>query len=159
MLTPEQREQHITKLERVPSQLEAVVTGLDDDQLDTSYGEGKWTIRQVCHHLADSHLVGVARVRLMITEDTPTLITYEQDRWAQLSDSTSMPVSESISILHGLHARWVFLLRDLTEADWSRTGYHPERGNLTIEDMLTIYSGHGGNHMKSIRALRESRGW
>jgi len=159
MLTPQQREEHITKLERVPAQLEAAVTGLSDEQLDTPYGEGKWTIRQVVHHLADSHAVGYVRVRLVLTEDNPTLITYKQERWGELADSTATPVDLSLQLLHGLHARWVFLFRSLSEEDWSRTCYHPERGNLSMDDVLLVYSGHGESHMKSISNLRESKGW
>ncbi len=159
MPTQAQRQEQITKIERLPAQLEALVAGLNDEQLDTPYGEGKWTIRQVIHHLADSHTVALVRVRLMLTEDHPTLIVYQQDRWAELPDAATMPIAVSLNLLHGLHARWSFLLNGLDDAAWTRTAHHPERGSITMDDMLKIYSGHGEGHMKSIRDLRESRGW
>jgi len=159
MLTQTQRDEHIEKIERVPIQLEDAISGLMENQFDTPYGEGKWTIRQVCHHLADSHAVGYARCRLILTEEHPTLITYNQELWSELPDSTGMPVDVSLSFLHGLHARWVYLLKTLTETEWARTCHHPERGDLTMEDMLDIYSDHGESHIQSILNLREAKGW
>ena len=159
MLTQAQRQENINLIEQLPAQLEFLVAGLKDDQLDTPYGEGKWTIRQVVHHLADSHLVGFTRMRLVLTENEPKLVTYEQELWAKLPDSSALPIAYSLNLLYGLHTRWTFLLKNLREQDWTRKGNHPEWGLLTLDDMLTTYATHGQRHMHSVRNLRDSKGW
>jgi hypothetical protein len=159
MATAEERAMYIRKIQDLPEHLESAVQGLNDDQLDTPYGDGKWTVRQVVHHLVDSHLNGFARMRLVLTEDRPTLRTYDQDRWAQLHDARFMPVRSSLLILTGLHARWAELLWTLPEEDWTRTGVHPEWGEVTLESLLVDYAEHCEKHVKHITDLLESRGW
>jgi hypothetical protein len=159
MSTPKERNEKIAKIRKLPEQLELAVKGLDEQQLDTPYRPGGWTVRQVVHHLADSHMNAYVRMKLMLTEDTPTLKPYDQDEWAKLVDSSKLPIRTSLSILKGLHDRWTFLLESLPDAAWNRAGHHPERGDVTLESMLTTYAGHGEKHIGHITGLRTSKGW
>lgn len=159
MLTQRQRQEMIDKLQKLPSIVEAAVKDLDDRQLDTQYREGSWTVRQVVHHLVDSHMNGYIRTKLMLTEDKPTLKTYEQERWAELSDAATMPVESSLAILGGLHARWASLLAGLEESQWSSAAIHPVNGEMTIDDLLALYSGHGEKHVEKVLALRADKKW
>ena len=149
----------ISEIETLPSQLEEAVRGLDDSQLDTPYRAGGWTVRQVVHHVADSHMNAFIRMKLILTEENPTLKPYDQDRWAAQADVSGVPVERSLEIVRGLHARWVLLLRAAGEAAWQRPAHHPERGKVTLEDMLKTYSGHGRKHVGHITSLRRARGW
>ncbi len=157
-MTPHDRSEHIKQIKDVPAQLEAAVANLDDAQLDTPYRAGGWTVRQVVHHLADSHYNAFIRMKLALTEDRPHFKTYEQDAWAQLPDMR-LPLAPSLSILRGLHERWGKLLEGLPEESWTRTGVHPENGEMTLNNLLASYSAHGARHVKQIKDLRESRGW
>ncbi len=152
------REQMIRKIEMLPALLDEVLRGLSDAQLDTPYRDGGWTVRQVVHHLADSHMNALVRTKLILTEQNPTLKPYDQDAWSGLADSR-LPLSPSIAILRGLHLRWVTLLKNLAEPDWTRTALHPEVGEMTPEKIIGIYSRHGENHVAQIRSLRETKGW
>lgn len=158
MPTPSERQQMFERIRLLPSQLEAAVAGLTDQQLDTPYRAGGWTVHQVVHHLADSHYNGHIRMKLALTEDRPTLKTYEQDDWAKLTDYTG-PIHSSLSILKGLHERWTTLLKSLPDAAWSRSALHPESGSLTVDDLLVTYSKHGANHAGQITKLRSEKGW
>ncbi len=151
--------QRIAKIQQLPAQLEAAIAGLNDAQLDTPYRDGGWTVRQVVHHLADSHMNAYIRMRLIATEDRPTLKPYDQDVWARFYDAQSMPVAPSLAILRGLHERWTDFLQRLSAESWSRAGHHPERGEVTLDSLVTIYAGHGAKHVDQIMGLRQAKGW
>jgi hypothetical protein len=159
MLTSTERQNMMRKIQRLPGDLEMAVEGLHERQLDTPYRQGGWTIRQVVHHLADSHLNGFVRMKLLLTEDRPTLKPYDQNTWAQTVDVTQTPILSSLAILKGLHARWSVLLGSLPEASFQRAAYHPEIGEVTLDDLLVIHARHGDNHLAQIAALRTEKGW
>ena len=134
------------------------MTGLSDAQLDTPYGEGKWTIRQVVHHLADSHINAIIRFKKLLTENNPTLSTYEQDEFAKLPDIT-LPLEPSFEILRGLHQRWAVMLEGLDGSAWGRTAQHPEDGEYTLDSLLQVYAEHGVKHIGHIKGLLDREGW
>ena len=154
----QERLKRIARIRALPGILVESVRGLSDDQLDTPYRQGGWTVRQVVHHLADSHLNAVIRMKLILTEDRPVLKAYDQEEWAKLADS-SMPIELSIMIIKGLHDRWVRLLENVADDQWSRSALHPETGEVTLDGLLRTYAHHGANHVKQIRDLREAKGW
>ena len=151
----------IERIAATPAELRAAVDGLDDAQLDTPYRDGGWTVRQVVHHLTDSHVQAYARVRLALTEDTPMILGYNEQHWAELADARSAPVELSLRTLESLHARWTALLETLGPAELARTWRHAEVGevDLTVAHLLACYAWHGPHHVAHIRALRERRGW
>lgn len=149
----------IDAIAALPARLEAAVKGLNDAQIDTPYREGGWTIRQVVHHMADAHMQAFIRMKLILTEDNPTLKPYNQDVWATQKDVLGVPVEDSLQILRGLHARWAALLRAVPDAGWSRTALHPERGPVTLEGLVKTYAGHGEKHIGHIMGLRTVKGW
>ena len=148
----------IAVLEAAPTRLRAAVSGLNDTQLDTPYRKGGWTVRQVVHHLPDSHLNGYVRFKWALTETAPVIKTYFEDRWAELPDSRA-PLEVSLSLLEALHERWTTLLRAMTADDFARTFVHPENGVQTLSDSLALYAWHSEHHLAQIRGLREHRGW
>jgi hypothetical protein len=150
MLTAAERAPLIAKIRDLPAQLEALVSRLSDAQLD-AHPAGEWSPRQNIHHLADSHMNAFMRVKLALTEDKPAVKVINQDAWAGLVDGCSLPVDSSLAILKGLHARWSALLDSLTEAQWARAVMHPERGELTVVDLLVMYARHGDNHIKQLQ--------
>ena len=154
----EERTAKIKRIAACPRALHDAVNGLSDEQLDTPYRDGGWTVRQVVHHLADSHMNAYARFRWVLTEDHTTIKTYDQDVWATLPDMT-MPIGPSLSIIDGLHERWTNFLTALPADSWSRKAIHPERGEITMDDLLDIYSDHGHNHVKQITDLRARKSW
>ncbi len=158
-MTQEERKQKIDAIRKLPDLLEAAVRGLNDAQLDTPYRAGGWTVRQVVHHIADSHMNAFIRTKLILTEDHPTVKPYDQDLWAGLIDSARLPVRSSLDLVRGMHERWAALFESLPESAWARSAHHPESGELTLERVLTIYSGHGEKHVGTIRTLRSSKGW
>lgn len=158
MLTTEQRTAKIAQLAGHPPALRSAVEGLTDEQLDTPYRDGGWTPRQVIHHVADSHANAYMRFRHVVAEDHPTIKTYDQDVWAAWPDS-KLPVDCSLKVIDGLHERWVSFLSTLPEDAWQRKGNHPERGEMTLDDFLNMYSAHGTRHAKQITDLRERQGW
>jgi hypothetical protein len=153
-----ERTRLIDELAGLPACVEAAIAGLTDVQLDMPYREGGWTVRQVVHHLADAHINGLVRAKLTLTEDHPTLKPYQQDPWAELAD-TGLPVAPSLAILRGVHERWVVLLRSLPELAWSRTAYHPENGEMSLDDQLASYVGHGSTHVAQLESLRARMCW
>ena len=159
MLSPAQRNDLIDKMHQLPDQIEAAVRGLDDQQLDTPYGPGKWTPRQVVHHLADSHMNAFVRMKLILAEEKPTLKTYNQDEWAKFDDASKLPVAPSLAILRGLHERLVHMLKHASDSDFARPAHHPERGEVTLDDMVVIYGRHGEKHCGQINGLRAAKGW
>ena len=154
MFTEAQRSEMIDQIRELPARLRERVSGLTDQQLTTHFQPNEWTVAQNVHHLADSHMNSFVRIRLILTEERPALKPYDQDLWATLADSGTAALEESLSILDGLHRRWVRLFESLDEAAWRRSGLHPENGEVTIEDMLQIYAAHGQGHIDQIgRAL------
>jgi hypothetical protein len=152
MFTPEERAAKIARIAALPEQLKALVCTLTPEQLTTRYLPGEWTVAQNVHHLADSHMNAYVRLKLMLTEENPTFKPYDQDAWADTPDADHAQVGESLQLLRGLHARWVRLLESLDDAQWQRTGWHPEsRQTYTPETILRIYSGHGEGHLDQIR--------
>ena len=158
MLTTDQRTAKIARIAACPPALRAAVEDLSDEQLDTPYREGGWTVRQVVHHLADSHANAYLRFRWVVSEDNTTIKTYDQDVWATFEDM-KMPIGPSLTLLDGLHQRWVRFIETLPEDAWSRKAMHPERGEISLEDFLNIYSEHGDNHVRQITDLRARSGW
>ena len=158
MSTTDQRTQKIAQIAALPVTLRKAVEGLSDEQLDTPYRDGGWTVRQVVHHVADSHMNAYLRFRWLVAEDKPTIKTYDQDVWATLPDS-SLPIDSSLGIIDALHSRWTKFLGALSDETWSRRGLHPERGEITMDDLLDIYTEHGHNHAKQITDLRARKGW
>jgi len=135
------------------------VAGLSQEQIDTPYRPGGWTVRQVVHHVPDSHLNSYIRFRLALTEQEPTIKPYDEKRWAELADSRTGPMEVSLALLESLHARWVLLLRALTAADWKRTYRHPELGVVNLERTASLYAWHGRHHVAHITSLRQRMGW
>jgi uncharacterized damage-inducible protein DinB len=135
------------------------VAGLSDAQLDTPYRPGGWTVRQVVHHVPDSHLNAYIRCKLIVTEDEPKLKTYEEAAWAELVDGRGGPVDVSLVLLKTLHQRWVTFLRSLDESAFARTGVHPQWGAMRIDDILQLYAWHGRHHTAHIHGLRERSHW
>ena len=157
-LTPEERRIAIEHIAQAPGLLSAAVAGLTQTQLDTPYREGGWTVRQLVHHVADSHLNAYVRFKLALTENEPTIKPYEQQLWADLPDSAG-PVEVSIALLTALHQRWVPLLRSMKPADFARSFRHPELGLVTLDGNVAIYSWHGRHHTAHVTALRARKGW
>ena len=154
------RAEWIDQVRALPEAVRAAVIDLDDIQLDTPYREDGWTVRQVVHHLADSHLNAYIRMRLALTEAEPTIKPYDQAAWADLADAASSPPSESIDLLDGLHRRWVRLLRSLSDANLARGFLHPETGRImSLDHTLQIYAWHGRHHVAHITGLRSRLGW
>jgi hypothetical protein len=159
-ITAESRAAATADLEALPGRLRAAVAGLTDAQLDTPYRPDGWTVRQVVHHLADSHLNAYTRIRLGLTEDNPTIKPYAEQQWAELPDAKSSAAEASLAILDGLHQRWVALTRTLTDTDFARTVVHPEHGRQMSLDFLTaMYAWHCRHHVAHITSLRLREGW
>lgn len=154
-LSDAQRAAAIEKLNAVPAALRAAVAGMSEAQLDSTYRAGSWTLRQVVHHVADSHVNSYTRFRLALTEDHPRIKAYDEKKWAELDDAREMPVEVSLQLLDALHSRWVALLRSLKPADFDRTIDHPENGTMTIDQLLAMYAWHGEHHVAHIRLARE----
>lgn len=150
-LSANEREALIQELEALPSRLRELVSGATAEQLARPYRDGGWNSLQVIHHLADSHMQMFVRARLILTEDNPAIKPYSQDDWANLPDSKAMPIEPSLLILDGVHARIASLYRTLPEEAWQRTAFHPERGAITLEFLLSLYAGHGEKHLGHIR--------
>ena len=157
--TEEQKQNHINDIEQAPAHLRAALKGLSDQQLDTPYRPEGWTLRQVAHHVPDSHLNAYVRFKLALTEDAPTIKPYAEDLWAQLGDTQTTPVEVSLTLLDSLHTRWVRLLRSLKAEDWRRTFRHPQLGEVSLEKNLVLYAWHGRHHVAHITGLRERNGW
>jgi DinB superfamily len=155
----EQKPQYLAGIEETPTRLRAAVEGLAPTQLDTPYRPGGWTVRQVVHHLPDSHMNSYVRFKLTLTEDEPTIKPYAEDRWAELADTNTTPVETSLMLLESLHGRWLELLRSLTPEQWKRSFRHPQLGLMSLEKTLALYAWHGRHHVTQIRHLREREGW
>jgi hypothetical protein len=149
----------LADIEQLPARLRAAVAGLDDRQLDTPYRVDGWTVRQVVHHLADSHINALVRLKLALTESHPTIKPYDENAWAVLPD-VRMPIAVSLAILDGVHARMVIILRSLTPEQIQRTFMHPEHGKvMTVSYLVQNYAWHGRHHVAHITSLRTRQGW
>jgi uncharacterized damage-inducible protein DinB len=158
--TAEERRQRIAQIERTPEELRAAARGLSAAQLDTPYRPGGWTVRQVVHHLPDSHLNAFIRFKLALTESSPTIKPYAEARWAELGDVAGTPIEVSLRLLDALHERWVVLLRSLAPAEFERTLFHPERNaTMTLDELLALYAWHGPHHTAHITRLRARSEW
>jgi len=156
----EEKEARLADILFLPRMLEYAVLNLNDDQIQTPYREGGWTVNQVIHHVADSHMNAFIRFKLGLTEDNPTIKPYIQSAWGDTADVTAVPVNLSITLLHSLHHRWYELLKTITDEQWERTIYHPEQERkITIWELLLIYAWHGKHHAAHVTNLREQMGW
>lgn len=158
-LTAEQKKQYLNDIEQAPARLRTAVRGLSEQQLNTPYREGGWTVRQLAHHVPDSHMNAYIRFKLALTEDEPTIRPYMEDRWAELPESKQAPIDVSLALLDSLHERWALVLRNISDAGWKRTFRHPEMGLLSLEKTLALYSWHGRHHVAHVTSLREKVGW
>ncbi|HYS52363.1 MAG TPA: putative metal-dependent hydrolase [Thermoanaerobaculia bacterium] len=158
-LTSEERRTMIEQIATAPLHMRDAASGLTPAQLDTPYREGGWTIRQVVHHVPDSHVNAYCRFKLALTEDTPTIRPYDETRWAELADSHDTPIKTSLTMLESLHSRWVCLLRSMKPDDFQRKLKHPESGVMTVDNLLALYAWHGRHHTAHITSTRERHGW
>jgi hypothetical protein len=158
-LTDPQRKQFIADIEQTPAAMRAAIKGLSTTQLDTPYRDAGWTVRQVLHHVPDSHMNAYTRFKLALTEDEPTIKPYMEDRWANLEDTRSTPPEVSLTLLDSLHDRWVRVLRAIKPEEWKRTLRHPEMGVLNLEKTLALYSWHGRHHVAHVTELRKRMNW
>ncbi|HSZ62107.1 MAG TPA: bacillithiol transferase BstA [Terriglobales bacterium] len=160
-LTAEQKHRCLTDIEQTPARLRAALSELSDEQLNTPYRDGGWTLRQLAHHVPDSHMNSYIRCKLALTEDNPTVKPYMEDLWAELPEAKQAPIEISLALLDSLHQRWIWILmlRKLTDADWQRTFRHPDLGPMSLEKNLALYSWHGRHHVAHVTALREKMGW
>jgi hypothetical protein len=154
-----ERNDLIEKLEQLPHKLEIALSKLTASQLDTPIAEGKWTIRQITHHIADGNINAYTRMKLIATEEKPILKPYNQDQWAVLADCKSSSIEPTLTLLKGLHERWVIFLQSLPETSWTREGIHLENGKASLFDVLKTYSNHGESHLQQIIAFREKMKW
>ena len=158
--TPELRKEWINIIEQLPSWMDVVIENLDEHQLQTEYRPGGWTVNQVVHHVADSHMNAYVRTKLALTEDNPQIKPYKEELWAKLPDANNVPVNVSITLLHALHRRWVTALQSMHESDWDRTYFHPEsERNVPLWEVVALYAWHSRHHMEHIRKLRGKMGW
>ena len=158
-VTDAERAVLVDQIAALPAELRSAVTTLDDTQLDTPYREGGWTVRQVVHHVPDSHVNAYTRFKLALTEDVPTIKTYEEAQWAELPEARSAPIGVSLALLEALHQRWVLLLRVLAPAQFARAFRHPELGVMTLDQQIALYAWHGRHHLAHITSLRTRMGW
>ncbi len=156
---PVARGEFMRQIEETPARLRDAVNGLSERQLNHPYREGGWTVRQVVHHLPDSHMNSYIRFKLAVTEDEPTIKPYNEGQWAMLHDATTVDVEVSLALLEALHRRWVVFLRSLNDAQFSRAFRHPELGIITLDQNLALYAWHGRHHVAHITTLRDRMGW
>lgn len=157
--TPEEKAALIDEIAAAPAQLRDALAGLDDAQLDTAYREDGWTVRQVTHHVVDSHVNAYVRFRWALTEEGPTIKPYDEKEWARLPDAMTAPVTVSLDLLDALHTRWLILLRAMAPEDFERRWASPDFGELSVDVLLQIYAWHGKHHVAHITSLRERKGW
>jgi uncharacterized damage-inducible protein DinB len=158
-VSPARRQEAIEEIAATPSKMRAAVKGLSDSQLDTPYRDGGWTVRQVVHHVPDSHLNAYVRLKLALTEEKPTIKPYNESAWAELADSKSTPIEVSQSLLDAVHVRFVQLWHSLKPEHFARVLVHPEHGERTVDWLLFLYEWHGKHHTAHITELRKQKGW
>jgi DinB superfamily len=155
----EKRKTFISEIKSTPNNLRKAISGLSDKQLDTPYRDGGWTLRQVIHHLPDSHLNAFVRFKLALTENNPTVKTYDEKEWAELPDYSKTPVKVSLNLLENLHKRWDILLNSMNDEDFKKTYLHPEIGEVDLDWVTAQYAWHGKHHVGHIISLRKKMGW
>jgi hypothetical protein len=156
----QQKEKWLLDIKFLPEELERSVLNLDEAQLQTPYRDGGWTVRQLVHHVADSHMNAFIRFRLGLTENNPTIKPYEEKQWVLLNDIEKVPINVSLTLLHAMHIRWYQTIKDLADVAWERTVVHPEHGKqMSLWFLLGMYAWHGKHHTAHITSLRESKGW
>jgi hypothetical protein len=158
-LSDAERTAFIHDIAGAPAALREAVAGLDEAQLDTPYRPGGWTVRQVVHHVPDSHMNAYIRLKLALTEDRPTVKPYDEARWAELADVRRARLETSLTLLETVHERWVLVWKSLGPDDWNRTLLHPARGTTTIDELLASYAWHGRHHVAHVTSLRQREGW
>lgn len=158
-LSGEERAALIDVIAAAPEQMAKAVAGLNDAQLDTPYRDGGWTVRQVVHHVVDSHVNSYIRTKFAVAEDNPTIIPYNEAVWANFDDAAHAPVEGSLTLLTALHARWVRFFRSLDEAAFARTLVHPENGVMDLDFVIALYAWHGRHHIAHVTSLRRRMGW
>ena len=158
-VSPSERAANIRAIAGLPANLRAAVDGLSDEQLATPYRDGGWNVRQVVHHIADSHMNSFIRFRLALTENEPTIKPYDEVACAELADSRTSPIELSLTLLDSLHARWITMLESMSDADFARAFRHPEIGLVTLEVNTALYAWHSRHHVAHITSLRERMGW
>src|SRR5690349_15961690 len=158
-ITAERRQGWIGEIDSAPRELRDALRGLSDTQLDTPYRPGGWTVRQVAHHVPDSHMNAYIRFKLALTEDEPTIKPYQENLWAELADSKDTPIEVSLTLMETLHQRWTSLLRSIGGEQWRRTFRHPELGTVSLDTNVALYAWHGRHHVAHITALRERMKW
>jgi uncharacterized damage-inducible protein DinB len=158
-LTAEQKQQCLSDIEQAPANLRAALSGLSEQQLETPYRDGGWTLRQLAHHVPDSHMNSYIRFKLALTEDEPTIKAYMENLWAELPEAQYAPIEVSLALLDALHRRWMLMLHQFTDKEWKRTYRHPELGPMTLEKTLALYAWHGRHHVAHVTGLREKMGW
>jgi uncharacterized damage-inducible protein DinB len=158
-LSYDERVAMIAHIAETPARMRTAIAGLTEEQFETPYREGGWTVRQVVHHVPDSHLNSYVRFKLALTEKQPTIKAYDEAAWANLPDSRDTPIETSLTLLESLHDRWTRLLRAMTADDFRRTLTHPESGVMSLDAMLGLYAWHGRHHVAHITTLRERMGW
>ncbi len=158
-VTPEKRHQSIAAIRETPARLRAAVTGLTPDQIETPYRDGGWTVRQVVHHVPESHMNAFVRFKLALTEDKPTIKPYEEDLWVKLPDIPRVPIETSLTLLDALHQRWIAILESMNAPQFARPLIHPQHGEVRLDWMLQLYAWHGRHHTAHVTALRSAKGW
>jgi uncharacterized damage-inducible protein DinB len=158
-VTKDLRSQLIDTIAELPVKLRAACEGLSDEQLETTYRPEGWTIKQVIHHVADSHAQSLSRFKLGLTENCPTIKPYSEADWAELADSKHAPVDSSLAIIEGTHVRWTLLLNSMTDADFAKKLNHPERGEYDLDYFLSLYDWHSRHHLAHITELRKRNNW
>jgi uncharacterized damage-inducible protein DinB len=153
------RQNLIRQITEAPAKLREAVKGLTEEQLDTPYRPGGWTVRQVVHHIPDSHMNAYIRFKLGMTEQQPPVKPYKEGLWAELVDAKSSPIEPSLTLLESLHQRWTVFLRSMATADFARTVNHPENGMMTLDRVLQLYAWHGRHHVAHITSLRDRMNW
>lgn len=158
-VTDSERSAFVDQIAALPGEIRQAVSGLDEAQLDTPYRDGGWTVRQVVHHVPDSHLNAYTRFKLALTEETPTIKTYEEAQWAELPEARSAPIDVSLALLEALHQRWVLLMRVLAPGQFGRAFRHPDLGLMTLDQQVAMYAWHGRHHLAHITSLRTRMEW
>jgi len=153
------RRAHLDTLEQAPARFRALVEGRSDRELDTPYRPDGWTVRQVVHHVPDSHLNAYIRFKLALTEDVPTIKPYEEALWAELADVRAVPIATSLTLLDAIHERWLAILRAMKPTDFERNLVHPETGRQRLDQVLALYAWHGPHHIAHVTSLRQRMGW
>ncbi len=152
--------QWINSIRALPMLMDACIENMDVYQLETPYRNGGWTVQQVVHHVADSHMNAYIRLKLALTEDNPTIAPYKEELWAEMADTKTVPVNTSVTLLHAVHRRMLAILENMQEADWQRTYYHPQyKRTFPVWEMVALYAWHGKHHAAHISRLRERMGW